>query len=262
MFFFVSSKGRYDSSLTFAQNVELTEPILSRFDILCVVRDLVDPIADSKLASFVINSHIKSHPHNTEEDMEEEQSQEELIPQDLLRKYIFYARTNCFPSIQTPYMQKISTVYSELRMHLADSSMNARHNEAMIRLCRAHAKMHLRNSVEEEDVDMAIHVMLHSVINAQKFSVANRLKKTFAKYFAKESDNHSFMYNLLLIVFRETELYANKKEASFSGIIHADDFETRARENGLSNFESFYKSPIFNTNYKYDSKNKLIRKRK
>jgi DNA replication licensing factor MCM2 len=35
-------KGRYDNQLTFADNVHLTEPILSRFDILCVVKDEVD----------------------------------------------------------------------------------------------------------------------------------------------------------------------------------------------------------------------------
>ena len=35
--------GRYDPSMTFSENVDLTEPILSRFDILCVVRDTVDP---------------------------------------------------------------------------------------------------------------------------------------------------------------------------------------------------------------------------
>lgn len=36
--------GRYNSSHTFAENVDLSEPILSRFDILCVVRDIVDPV--------------------------------------------------------------------------------------------------------------------------------------------------------------------------------------------------------------------------
>lgn len=36
--------GRYDPSLTFAENVDLTEPIVSRFDVLCVVRDTVDPV--------------------------------------------------------------------------------------------------------------------------------------------------------------------------------------------------------------------------
>lgn len=36
--------GRYDPSLTFSENVDLTEPIISRFDILCVVRDTVDSV--------------------------------------------------------------------------------------------------------------------------------------------------------------------------------------------------------------------------
>ncbi|KAG8526684.1 MCM DNA helicase complex subunit [Bacidia gigantensis] len=54
--------GRYNSTIPFAQNVELTEPILSRFDILCVVRDTVDPAEDERLASFVVESHGRAHP--------------------------------------------------------------------------------------------------------------------------------------------------------------------------------------------------------
>ena len=34
-------KGRYDSHLSFMDNVDLTDPILSRFDVLCVVKDEV-----------------------------------------------------------------------------------------------------------------------------------------------------------------------------------------------------------------------------
>lgn len=58
-------KGRYDASVTFMENVDLTEPILSRFDGLCVVRDVVDPIKDERLAKFVVRSHARSHPHAT-----------------------------------------------------------------------------------------------------------------------------------------------------------------------------------------------------
>lgn len=55
-------RGRYNPQLPFSANVELTEPILSRFDVLCVVRDVADPVADGKLAEFVCASHLKSHP--------------------------------------------------------------------------------------------------------------------------------------------------------------------------------------------------------
>lgn len=54
--------GRYNPTLHLHENVDLTEPILSRFDVLRVVRDTVDPIQDENLARFVVGSHAKSHP--------------------------------------------------------------------------------------------------------------------------------------------------------------------------------------------------------
>lgn len=63
--------GRYNAQLAFSQNVELTEPILSRFDVLCVVRDTADPIVDSLLAKFVVDSHMRSHPNAAPQALEE-----------------------------------------------------------------------------------------------------------------------------------------------------------------------------------------------
>lgn len=55
--------------------VDLTEPILSRFDILCVVRDVVDPVQDEMLAQFVVGSHVKHHPNG----IDEENAEEDLV---------------------------------------------------------------------------------------------------------------------------------------------------------------------------------------
>jgi Predicted ATPase involved in replication control, Cdc46/Mcm family len=63
-------RGRYNPTIPFQQNVELTEPILSRFDVLCVVKDTVDPVMDELLARFVVGSHLRSHP-KFEKDTEE-----------------------------------------------------------------------------------------------------------------------------------------------------------------------------------------------
>lgn len=54
--------GTYNTTLNFNDNVDLTDPILSRFDLLAVVRDEIDEEKDDALATFVINSHIKNHP--------------------------------------------------------------------------------------------------------------------------------------------------------------------------------------------------------
>lgn len=52
-----------------------------------------------------------------------------------------------------------------------------RHIESMIRMAEAHARMHLRSFVTEDDVDMAIRVMLESFISTQKFGVQKALQK-------------------------------------------------------------------------------------
>lgn len=57
-------RGRYDPSLSLAENVDLSEPLLSRFDIICVLRDTVEPVRDEQLSRFVVQSHIRSHPNN------------------------------------------------------------------------------------------------------------------------------------------------------------------------------------------------------
>lgn len=103
--------GRYDSSMTFSENVNLSEPILSRFDILCVVKDEMDPMQDKLLAQFVIKSHQKHHPSNTEPvDLHLQQSQTTAleIPQELLKKYIVYSKVNVHPKLTVSCIIQIS----------------------------------------------------------------------------------------------------------------------------------------------------------
>merc|ERR1711957_961171 len=61
-------EGRYDPQRTFAQNVNLTDPILSRFDVLCVLRDEANTVHDECLADHVVCSHIRSHPNASDVD--------------------------------------------------------------------------------------------------------------------------------------------------------------------------------------------------
>lgn len=123
--------GRYDASMTFTENVNLSDPILSRFDILCVVRDEVDPIQDqhlarynlnhtvlnlkSNLCRFVVNSHIRHHPAAKKDVEETEIESETQIHQEMLKKYIVYARENIHPKLQNMDQDKVANIYSQLR---------------------------------------------------------------------------------------------------------------------------------------------------
>jgi DNA replication licensing factor MCM2 len=56
--------GRYNEALCFKDNINLTDPILSRFDILNIIKDKSNELLDEKISEFVINQHLKSHPYH------------------------------------------------------------------------------------------------------------------------------------------------------------------------------------------------------
>lgn len=60
--------------------------------------------------------------------------------------------------------------------------MTVRHVESMIRMAESHAKMHLRETVRQDDLDLSIRVMVQSFLSANKESVVKRLRKRFGKY--------------------------------------------------------------------------------
>ena len=125
--------GRYVSTQSFQDQVNLPETILSRFDCLCVVKDNVDIEADRRMARFVLMSHANAHPTvldisaKEKKDREERlQSPDELmkqnqIPQATLKKYILYARQNCKPNLQNVDEAKFTSVYTELRKQAVSS---------------------------------------------------------------------------------------------------------------------------------------------
>lgn len=207
--------GRYNSTLPLSQNVDLTEPILSRFDILCVVRDLVNPEQDERLARFVIDSHMRSHPTNTEDiedDMQEDKSADEPttpknrrktrdqkieqmnkekeseispIPQELLTKYINYARVKVLPKLHTMDMDKVSRVYADLRRESISTGsfpITVRHLESILRIAEAFAKMRLSDFVSQNDLNRSIKVSVDSFVGAQKVTVRKQLQRSFQKY--------------------------------------------------------------------------------
>lgn len=74
---------------------------------------------------------------------------------------------------------KIARMYSQLRQEsMATGSLpiTVRHIESVIRMSEAHARMNLRDSVTDTDVNMSIRMMLESFIEAQKFSVMKKMK--------------------------------------------------------------------------------------
>lgn len=80
-------------------------------------------------------------------------------------------------------------MYAQLRQEsFATGSLpiTVRHIESVIRMSEAHARIHLRENVQEADVNVAIRMMLESFIEAQKFSVMKKMRATFQKYLSRK----------------------------------------------------------------------------
>ena len=257
--------GRYDSSCTFAENVELTDPILQRFDLLCVLQDTVDPVADEKLATFVTGSHMRSVPtneynrgtaalpdENSDDVTGSGYSKAKVIPQSLLRKYIQYARKNFKPALNPSGIdqQKVSQLYVALRRESVTSGgvpIAVRHIESIMRLSEAHAKMHLRDHVREDDMNASIAMMLQSFIMAQKFSVRRQLQRSFARFISSSKDRSHLLLHILQDMMRNEAMYQTIRlrqrgiNDDLLGMLEIplEEFESRARDRKIYDVTEF-----------------------
>merc|ERR1719281_2417441 len=112
--------GCYDPSQPFNKNVDLSDPILSRFDCLFVLRDEADSMQDERLADHVVCSHIRSHPNADGNERHtkpkfEQSAYAEPLDQELLKKYIHFARENVKPRFTEVDREKISQFYADVR---------------------------------------------------------------------------------------------------------------------------------------------------
>ncbi|GFZ20970.1 minichromosome maintenance (MCM2/3/5) family protein [Actinidia rufa] len=273
--------GRYDSSKNLSQNVELTDPIVSRFDILCVVKDVVDPVQDEMLAKFVVDSHFKSQPKGgTIDDKSIGNSQEEVeasglpvdtevLPQDLLKKYLTYAKLNVFPRLHDADLNKLTQVYAELRRESSVSMgqgvpIAVRHIESMIRMSEAHARMHLRQHVTQVDVDMAIRVLLDSFIATQKFGVQKALQKSFKKYMTFKKDFNELILHLLRGLVKDALHFKEILSGSTSNLAYIDvtvaELQSKALDYEISDLRPFFSSTLFSrANFELDEERGIIR---
>uniref|UniRef100_UPI00358E0689 DNA replication licensing factor MCM2 n=1 Tax=Myxine glutinosa TaxID=7769 RepID=UPI00358E0689 len=266
--------GRYDASLTFSDNVDLSEPILSRFDILCVVRDTVDAVQDEMLARFVVQSHVRHHPAGPRDSAAAGDDNSSLppinttgvqaLPQDFLRKYLLYSKERVKPKLQQVDQDKVARMYSTLRresMATGSVPITVRHIESVIRMAEAHARMHLRDYVREDDVNMAIRVMLESFIDTQKFSVMRSMRKTFSRYLAFRRDHNELLLFVLKQLVTEQLGYHRSRHGAVPEQVEVSekDFVERARQINVHSLAAFYNSDVFRLHrFSHDSHRKII----
>ncbi|MDS0220304.1 helix-turn-helix domain-containing protein [Haloarcula sp. S1AR25-5A] len=165
--------GRFDQYEPIGEQIDLEPALISRFDLIFTVTDKPDEEKDRNLAEHIIQTNYAGelHTHRTENPTsnfsEEEVGTvtEEVAPTiepDLLRKYVAYAKRNCFPTMTEEAKSRIEDFYVDLRMKGQDEDapvpVTARKLEALVRLAEASARIRLSDTVDEADADRAVDI--------------------------------------------------------------------------------------------------------
>ncbi|KAK9464829.1 MCM2/3/5 family-domain-containing protein [Lipomyces arxii] len=161
--------GRYDDMKSPGENIDFQTTILSRFDMIFIVKDDHNEGRDQNIAKHVMSLHMK----NTST-QEEEQAGE--IPIEKMRRYIAYCRAKCAPRLSVEAAEKLSSHFVGLRkqVHQVEQDANERSSipltvrqlEAIVRIAESLAKLQLSPIAREEHVDEALRLFLASTMDA------------------------------------------------------------------------------------------------
>jgi replicative DNA helicase Mcm len=165
--------GRFDQYEPIGEQIDLAPPLISRFDLIFTVTDQPDEEEDAELAEHILqtnyagelNTHREETPTSNYTAEEIEQVTEDVAPTiepEFFRKYVAYARRNCFPTMTEEAKSAIQDYYVDLRSQGASEDapvpVTARKLEALVRLAEASARVRLSDTVEREDADRAIEI--------------------------------------------------------------------------------------------------------
>jgi replicative DNA helicase Mcm len=147
--------GRYEPHRTVAENISLPVTILSRFDLIFVLRDVPNKESDSKMSQHILEIHKRGLS-----------PVEPPIPLELLRKYIGYSK-GIKPVLTQEALQRLNDFYLAMRSASeAEGSpvaITARQLESLVRISEARARASLRKEVTAEDAEAAIVIMKRSL---------------------------------------------------------------------------------------------------
>ncbi|KAJ1479284.1 MCM2/3/5 family-domain-containing protein, partial [Baffinella frigidus] len=163
--------GRYDRSKSLRSNVEITPPIMSRFDLFFVVLDQGNDVTDYNIARHILEVH-REHARGGTGIIKKDTD----FSKEELQRYIRYART-IKPKFTAEAQKKLVEHYRELREGDCQGAARAayritvRQLESMIRLSEALARLHCDSHVQRKYVDEARRLLKQSIIHVDSADV-------------------------------------------------------------------------------------------
>lgn len=161
------SLGRYDAYRNITDNINLPVTLLSRFDLLFIMKDVPEADADSRTSAHILTLHrLKMTP------------EEPPLTPELLRKYIAYAK-RVEPQLSEEVVVELRQFYLKMRSTSGSTespvAITPRQLEALVRLSEARARSFLRDRVEVEDARAIIRLMMLSLEDVGIDTATNKI---------------------------------------------------------------------------------------
>ncbi|EEY63344.1 DNA replication licensing factor MCM6, putative [Phytophthora infestans T30-4] len=163
--------GRYDKTKTLKYNVNISAPIMSRFDLFFVILDDGDEVTDLKIAEHIVNIHMPT-------ELQTEATENGAYSEEDLKRYIKFART-LNPVITPEAKRMMVACYRSLRENDVVSNgqtniayrITVRQLESMIRLSEGLARLDLSETVLVSHVQEAYRLLSKSIIHVDTQNV-------------------------------------------------------------------------------------------
>lgn len=169
--------GRWDDYRSDEENIDFMPTILSRFDMIFVIKDKHDYSSDLQKARHVVGIHVGNNVTTANNDEESELSLE------FLKKYIAYCKSKVGPRISESASKLLKAKYVDMRngppKNKPDDEREAferksvipitvRQLEALIRVSESLAKMEMKPFAEEKHVEEAMRLFKESTLKASQ----------------------------------------------------------------------------------------------
>ncbi|KAH3659421.1 hypothetical protein OGATHE_006305 [Ogataea polymorpha] len=160
--------GRYDDMKSPGENIDFQTTILSRFDMIFIVKDEHNQQRDEAIAHHVMNIHTNGGSAETQVEGE--------IPLEKMKRYIQYCKVKCAPRLSYEASEMLSSHFVGIRKEVKNKESHSterssipitiRQLEAIIRITEALAKLELSPVATERHVEEAIRLFNASTMDA------------------------------------------------------------------------------------------------
>ncbi|CAK9225778.1 unnamed protein product [Sphagnum troendelagicum] len=168
--------GRYDDLKTAQENIDLQTTILSRFDLIFIVKDARDHQRDMQIAKHILKVHANADSLAKGTEVQDQEN--------WLKRYVEWSRSHCSPRLTDSAAQLLQNNYVKIRQQMREQNnergsspipITVRQLEAIVRISESLARMQLSTIATEEHVTEALRLFHVSTMDAAQSGITANL---------------------------------------------------------------------------------------